>query len=157
MAGGQVVVNDRKMRKLLKQISDRVGNIVDPSNAISSIFGTIVFQDIMDHFNRQSGPNGRWKPWSEIYARDMSRRGKGGNRILQDTGRLRQGVTPGNVRRSSRGLIWYNPVRTRHGFPYAVAHDEGGRKLPQREFMWLSGRALQKITQASLDYIEKGK
>jgi phage gpG-like protein len=67
----------------------------------------------------------------------MARVGKSGNKILQDSGRLRQGLMPNNWRGTDEGLIFYNRV------PYANAHDKGvpKRNLPSRPFMWLSKEA----------------
>ena len=107
----------------------------------------IVFKDIITHFSDQKGPKGKWKKWSDVYSDHMSKIGKGGNKILQDTGRLRQSFVPKNVRKVKSGLVWFNPAQTTDGFPYAFAHDnDGARKtLPRRQFMWLSKKALKEI------------
>jgi hypothetical protein len=83
----------------------------------------------------------------------MDKRGKGGNKILQDTGKLKQNFKPNHYRSSSKGLYWYNDAVTKSGFPYAYAHDEGGDQLPKRDFMWLSDDALEEVGNQTLQFL----
>jgi hypothetical protein len=53
-------------------------------------------------------------------------------------------------------IIWYNEEKTSKGFPYAEAHNEGGGKLPQRQFMWISDRALDDMIDGLLRFWEDG-
>jgi phage gpG-like protein len=106
-----------------------------------------VFQDLIDHFKKEEGPQGKWKPWSKIYREHMQRIGKGGNNILQDTGRLRGGIQATNYQARRDGVSWYNRV------PYAAAHEYGTKRLPKRPFMWLSKAAMKKISDVTLGFI----
>ncbi|NNG10220.1 MAG: hypothetical protein HKM92_08600 [Arenibacter sp.] len=118
--------------------------------------GIYVFKDIEYHFDKQMGPFGRWPAWSPKYKKLMQAKGKGGNKILQDTGNLRQSFTPGNFRVGTGMIVWFNTAE------YSNRHDMGdtggGRSgglvggVPQREFMWLSDRALTKIGDALLTF-----
>lgn len=103
-------------------------------------------KDYAEHFSKSAGPEGRWKPWSDAYREHMKAIGKSGNNILIDTGRLRQSFTPSNARSQKDGVLFYNEAKTKGGFAYAAAHDEGGGKLPQRKFMWLSDKAMDDIS-----------
>ncbi len=110
------------------------------------IVSTVVFRDIIDHFRNEAGPEAPWQEWSSAYRKHMERIGKGGNLILQDTGRLRDSFIPQQMNKiTSDGIVFYNNAVTSGGFPYAFAHNEGGEKLPKREFMWLSNNALSDI------------
>ena len=104
--------------------------------------GPFVFKDIMDHFEKQAGPQSPWPEWSQPYSNRMVRLGKGNNNILQDSGALRQGIEPGNYRLGNGLIVWFNKVE------YAKRHDEGD---PTRSFMWLSDKALGKVGAAVLD------
>lgn len=145
---------DKAAQKFFNDIIKRYKDIEDKDKKIIGILSNVVYRDIIEHFEKESGPNGRWKAWSERYAAFMNRIGKGGNQILQDTGRLRQSFQPTNWRVEGDSILWFNPAKTSRGFPYAKAHDEGGGKLPQREFMWLSARAMGKTEELILKYLE---
>lgn len=139
----------------LRGISKQWDAIAKRQDAYVKTISVFVFQDVMDHFKKERGSTGKWKAWSSIYEKHMASIGKAGNNILQDTGRLRNSFTPGMYRKTTAGLEWYNPAKTKGGFPYAAAHDEGGPKLPKRDFMWLSQSALDKISEATLEFLVK--
>ena len=119
--------------------------------------GAVVYKDVIDHFEFEQGEKGPWKWWSDVYADHMARVGKGGNKILQDSGRLRNNFKPGNFRRQPEGLEWFNDAKTKGGFPYAYAHDEGGPKLPKRDFMWASARLMDNVSRITLAFALRGK
>lgn len=137
MAG--VVLKDKKVQKLLKDLIKNQKDITDRNRAFIGIMSAVILKDILDHFEKQLGPSGSWKPWSNKYRKRMIALGKGGNKILQDTGRMRQGWQPTNIRTTKAGILWYNPVK------YSGFHDSGTRDIPQRQFTWLSSRAIREI------------
>ena len=115
---------------------------------LGGIINVTVFADIMDHFKKEEGPNGRWKEWSEAYQDHLVRIGRIGNLKLQFNGKLRQSFTVKSFKPVSDGILFFNAAKTKKGFAYAEAHDEGGRvpgRPPARPFMWLSKKAVQKI------------
>lgn len=133
---------------------EKLKNVINRPNLFKlsrtkALTNVIVFGDIISHFEKELGPNGRWKPWSPPYTKQMRKKGKGGNKILQDTGFLRQSFAPGGRDAGARigkgTIIWFNKAQTKGGFPYAAHHDEGASdgKDP-RSFMWLSDSALEK-------------
>lgn len=155
MADVRIEFNSKAAQKWLKGLSDKAQNVrMSRKDYVDSI-SSFVFQDYIDHFDKERGPEGEWKPWSAAYTRHMRKIGKGGNRILQDTGRLRQSFVPSNYRTGRGRVEWFNPAKTKGGFPYAAAHNEGGPQLPRREFMWLSDKALKQIEGFTLWYITK--
>lgn len=129
----------------LNELGKRWNNPTDQKEFIA-ICAAVFSQDYADHFKSQAGPGGNWPSWSEAYAKHMQAVGKQGNLILQDSGRLRQSFVPSNIRAQEDGIVFYNPAQTKEGFPYAAAHDEGGPKLPQRKFMWLSDAAMARLS-----------
>lgn len=143
----------KKVEKFLKDLQKRSDQIHKRDNAFVDTISMFVFQDIIAHFEKEQGSRGKWKAWSKVYAEHMEKIGKGGNKILQDTGRLRQSFTPGQWRGRPAGIEWYNPAKTKSGFPYAAAHDQGGGKLPKRDFMWLGKGAMDKIAKATAAFM----
>lgn len=116
------------------------------------------FQDIIEHFRKEEGPAGKWKPRSDStqakYAKIQAglwkpprgaRRGSFSptNKLLQLTGNLRQSVLPTNVEPVGRSSL-----RIFANAPYSAVHDVGGRAIPARPFMWLSDTAQEKMVDA---------
>lgn len=147
---------DRVVRNLLKKTEA----ITKRDKAVVGILSAIVFRDVMEHFDKSEGSKGKWTArngdkWSPSYTKFMNRIGRGGNKVLINNGRLRMNFQPQNVRKVSDGLMWFNNAQTASGFPYAAAHDEGGPKLPKRDFMWLSDKAMESIEDQILRYLEE--
>ncbi len=150
----EIAVNDEDAQKFLKKKIEKVKKIKGSDSKYVKVLSAVVFQDIMDHFKKEEGSEGPWKAWSDVYAKHMAQIGKGGNQILQDTGRLRGSFQPTDTKSSAQGILWFNPAKTSKGFPYAAAHQEGGSKLPQRDFMWLSDLAKENIAEQTLKFLE---
>lgn len=147
-------IDDKKVQKWLKSMEKNWDSIEKKTSPfVDGVLGVFVFQDVISHFEKEQGSGGGWKAWSKIYAEHMAKRGKGGNKILQDSGRLRQSFQAGQWRKKPGAVEWYNPAKTKGGFPYAAAHDEGGPKLPKRDFMWLSNTAMKKIAEACAKFM----
>jgi len=146
-----VVFNDRKVKKMMADILKSEKEIGQRSRQYAGVLSARVLSDIFDHFKKEQGPNGSWKAWSPQYTQYMSAIGKGGNKILQDTGRLRSGWQPTNYTATREGFFWFNPVR------YSRAHDQGSREenLPARPFAWLSKDAMKKIADDTLQFMIK--
>ena len=154
MAEISVFADMKLAEKFLERLKSKAKDIEDASQKTQRILSPIVFKNVIEHFQGEEGPSGPWDEWSGVYAAHMERMGKGGNKILQDSGKLRQSFRPQNVRRVSQGLLWFNPAKTSTGFPYAYAHDEGGPKLPARPFMWLSKTGLENIAIAITKWLD---
>lgn len=149
--------DDKEVRDFLNQIDSKLKNIQGGKKEYTGLLSAIIYEDITRHFEEEKGSGGPWKQWSKSYREKMEADGKGGNKILQDNGRLRQNFKPSKVRRTSQGFLWFNDAQTNSGFPYAAAHDTGGKKLPKRDFMWASDTAMEKISVQTLSFlIEKG-
>jgi phage gpG-like protein len=146
--------------KWLEGMHARMRRATEPGQTGREFVGllsAVVYRDVLEHFEDEQGPKGSWDDWSDVYADHLAAIGRGGNKMLQFTGRLRNSFKPGNVRADQTGFAWYNDAATGDGFPYAFAHNEGGPKLPKREFMWLSGDATARLAQITLAYVTEGK
>jgi len=142
--------------KFLKTIQKKSKDVETGQKKYAVLVGARVFADLIDHFEQERGPKRKWEPWSFLYTLAQERAGKGGNKILQDNGRLRNAFKPTNFFRSKKGMVFFNDAKTKSGFPYAKAHDEGGEILDQRQFMWLSKKAQKKILGDTLRFILRG-
>lgn len=143
MAEEYAVLDDARAQRFLKEIDSKVTEVAEKRREVVGLLGAVIFRDVMDHFAKESGPQGAWKAWSKAYKAHMTAVGKGGNRLLQDTGRLRGSFQPGNYRVQNDGVLWFNPARTSSGFPYAAHHDETAKTT--RPFMWISDPALDEL------------
>lgn len=171
-----VEFKDERIRKYLKLLNKNFFSIEKKQKAYAGAISSFIFSDIEDHFQKEMGPDGKWKDWSPTYkdimagkyhiravkgttrffripGRDPELKQVSGN-ILQNTRRMFNHFQPSHWRKVSDGFIWYNNAKTKSGFPYAYAHNEGGPKLPQRRFMWLSDSALDKISRVTLRFLE---
>jgi phage gpG-like protein len=153
----EVVFHSEELQEFLSGLSKRVKDVESKKKEFLGVLGSEIFRDIMNHFSDQRGEKRPWKIWSDVYAEHMRRIGKGSNKILQDSGHLRGSVKPMQFRVMEDAVVWFNNAQTKSGFPYAAAHDKGGEKLPQRDFMWLSNSAMDRIETLTLDYVLKGK
>lgn len=153
----EAVLEDSDIKEFIKNLDKNLKTVENGKQEYIGLLSAIVFKDLIKHFENESSPEGKWKPWSKIYKEHMEVRGKGGNKILQDTGRLRQSFKPTKWRKVSNGILWFNNAKTSKGFPYAFAHNEGGKRLPKREFMWLSNSSINEISEKTLAFmLEKG-
>jgi len=149
-------LKDEEVKEWLKKLSNKIKKISDANlPKLAAKFGTVIFADIIRHFQDQSGPSGKWESWSDLYKKRQEKLGKNeGTNILKFSGKLRNSFSPQKYKRSGDSLLWYNPATTKKGFPYAYAHDnddEPRRQLPQRKFMWISRSAFDKLAMITLE------
>lgn len=205
----------KEWQKILNRLNRKFEDI-KKRKEFGGIISSVVFQDIMDHFDKEQGPDGKWQDWSSSYAKHMAKIGRSGNKILQFDGNLRQKFTPQSWRAKPDGILFFNNAKTKAktvddnksnidlqkmkraeskknirkglkkyvggkaaefiskraakvmvkvekkkstkkggGFPYAKAHDEGSKNLPQRRFMWLSNKAIDSIVRQTLKWMKE--
>lgn len=144
-------------RDLLKTIQSKGRNI---AGILKAVFGTIGFRNLIEHFNKEEGPDGKWKarsPGTQLqYALIEAGKRKPprgtpaaaynpSNKILQLTGALRGSILPSNVENITQSsiLIFSNSK-------YGGKHDRGEDKMPKRTFMWFSQETLDRMAAASV-------
>lgn len=152
----EVEFQDKNLKAMLTDLSRKMDDIKHRRQGIIGLMSAIVYKDIIEHFSKEEGSSGEWKEWSQLYGEAQARRGRAGNKILQDSGRLRQTFKPTTYRVSNEGVTWYNNAKTKDGAPYAYYHDEGVGQ-PKRDFMWLSNKALSKLESEVLQYLMEDK
>ena len=112
----EVTIDDKELRAHLAGIVKRKDQITARDKAIVGILSSVVFKDIMEHFDREEGPEGGWPGWSPSYTKFMDSIGRGNNKLLQFTGRLRGSFQPTNVRTSSEGVLGSTMPRLKAAF-----------------------------------------
>jgi len=152
VADAKIEFTDRSFTKLINKVQKKIK--LDKKQ-VKALFSAIVIKDVLNHFEKEESPSGKWRVWSDTYKDQLSRRSRPPENILADTGKLRNGLKPGNVQKKGNNFVWFNNAKTKSGFPYASAHDVGGRKLPQREFMWLSKKALENFGKSMIRFLRK--
>lgn len=155
--GVELNFDSKRVSDFFAGLDKRIKDIEKGDKEYGLAIGAHVQKDVFAHFENEEGPDGRWKEWSDIYTEHMLRIGKAGNNLLQDSGRMRNTLKPGNFRRANEGLEWFNNAKTKAGFPYAYAHDEGGPKLPKRQFMWASSKLMDDVARITLAFALRGK
>jgi phage gpG-like protein len=149
-ANETVILDDREFQKWVQKVLKRLENPTDVKKFVGMV-GTFVFKDVMKHFDDEKGPTSKWDDWSESYKTYLRSIGRISNRKLQFSGRMKNSFTPEKYRKNQHSLTWYNNAKTKGGYPYAWGHNYGDGQLPQREFMWLSNDALEKIITTAWD------
>ena len=147
---------DKGFKKKLTTIRRSFKSINEKDDTFVRILWVHVFKDIMDHFEKESGPDGKWVPLSAV---TLANRRGGGGMILQDTGNMRQSFKPFPHKTRGDALVFFNFAN------YSKIHDEGGKTTfgkrtvdtPQRKFMWISQEAMDNIAKSSIKYLETGK
>jgi phage gpG-like protein len=157
MAEATLEFDSAAVRAFFERIHKNVKDIEQRDKVFVTSLSAIVYRDVISHFEEQRGSKGKWKKWSAVYEERMRRIGRSNNKILQFDGSLRQAFRPTNWRSRREGIEWFNPAKTKKGFPYALAHDEGGPKLPKRDFMWLSQSAFERIAEITASYMISGR
>jgi phage gpG-like protein len=177
MAEIEFKYDDKAIRDFLEGLAKKKDAILKRETAYVNVISAEVYREVIRHFEQEEGSRGPWKNWAKSYSDAID--GKiafrkfngvtvplGPEQIkamgikpprprgmkLQDSGALRQSFRAGNWRNKSDGIEWYNPAKTKSGFPYAAAHDIGGEKLPKRDFMWLSDKSMDKISELTLNF-----
>ncbi len=148
----EVTFDDLEARTWIQKMISEARNVNQVEEIVGAI-SAIVYRDVIDHFKTESEPNGPWQPWSDVYAKHMTRIKRQNNKILQFSGKLRQNFSPGDRRTNEQGIEWFNNAKTKSGYPYAWGHNYGDKKLPQRQFMWLSQEAMDTIADIVLNKI----
>lgn len=125
MAASSFRLDTRKAEKLINRI---ITNMARPGSTLDKI-GMIGQRDVINHFKDERGPFGAWPSL-------QSDRKRGGSKILQDTGTLR---VRNRYRVEGKNVVLYNDT------VYAGVHNYGSPKknIPQRKFLWISGKGMR--------------
>ncbi len=108
-----------------------------------------VHREVIGHFRDETGPDGPWKPWAAS-TKAARKRGRGGNKILQDEGTLMGSIV---FTASERSAL----IKT--VLDYAATHQEGDREknIPARPFMFLPRDKVRRIRKAYSRFIRTGR
>lgn len=144
---------DKEVQEFFRNMKARLSNIENGQAKFVGLISSVVYRDVIGHFQEERGSQGPWEKWSPSYQTYMENINRAGNQILQFSGKLRQNFKPTNNRITSEGFLWFNDAQTKTEFPYAALHDEGGPNHPKRDFMWLSDKAAEDISKITLQFL----
>lgn len=115
-----------KSRDVEAVIARLQGKLADPSELMKFI-ATEMFSATESNFQRQSGPDGNWKPLALSTIRGRAKRGRDATPILQD------GTSKHSLGLARSLQMSYTPTSARVGVPpnpYAAIHQFGGKAGP---------------------------
>jgi hypothetical protein len=152
-------LESREFQKALNDLSKQINKVKGGADAYVKKVAPHAHKNVDKHFKDEMGPDKKWDDWSTSYAAFLKRIGRDGNQILVFDGSLRQKTVPaiGIKGRPGEIPILVNPAKTKSGFPYAFAHNEGGSQLPKREFMWVDDATMDKMARSTLEFVLQGK
>lgn len=153
MANYTTLEFEDEVSDFLKEMKSKLSEVKNGQKRYIGLLSSIVFRDVISHFKDEQGESGPWQQWSYSYRKQMNSKGRGSNKILQYNGRLRNSFQPTNVENTNKGIMWFNNAKTKSNYPYAWGHDTGDGKLPKRDFMWLSEKALEDISNQTLAFL----
>lgn len=138
------------LEKVLSRIQTVASRVKDTAPLMARL-ATLGFKDVIDHFSKEQGPEGKWAPLKPSTIARRRKKG-GGAKILQDTGRLRGSIMPQVTSPTRAEIVSTNVV-------YAPYHQFGvpGRNLPARPFLWLSRQSIDAMQRVAANYLFRGK
>ena len=139
----QLKIEDSRWKGFISGLSKGLGDV---NTLFKKAFLIVWPRESADHFDQELGFDGPWAQWSPSYAQFMERIGKGGNKLLQDTGRLRTQTVQNPILTSLP-----NGLKVESETPYSGFLDEGTSKMPARPFMWLGDESQDRLAKILVD------
>ena len=131
-----------KADKAIKRFRETLKRAENPKT-VMDVLSVESWKHVIDHFSAEEGKKGRWKEWSPQYAKYRK-----GTKILQDTGTLRSSIRFRSIRDEAH-------VYTKQS--YARVHQDGGKNMPKRDFLWMSKPMIKRLSKIFIHYISRGK
>jgi len=156
MNDSKVILSDREWKEFFRKIK---GNLSEPFRLLKVAANTYGFADIINHFKQETGERGAWAKRKKSTQRSYASKGKKdrryspSNKLLQLTGQLRNSLLPGEgkiTKKGHFGALMFSTSRV------GIYHQKGTSKMKKRDFMWLSGRATQRMSDLILSLAMRG-
>ena len=137
----QIIFNDENAKQLLKAIEQR---LINPAYEVQHT-AIAIEAEIEDHFNKEMGPAGRWRPRKDP---------RGTWKILSKSRALRRGLKA--VTSIKPNGISVEVVPSQETAKYAYVHNNGLRirnrsgrftAMPKRQYVWVSARVKKEIAE----------
>lgn len=143
----ELKANIKGLNQLLLNLDGMARRTTDFRPLLSRL-AILGFKDVQEHFRLESGPDGRWHPLKEstIRRRRSGPNPSRGYKILQDTGALRNALTPGSGERIFEGTSKITLTLDTNRIKYAGTHEFGRGSIPARPFMWLSSEMRERMS-----------
>ena len=125
-------VSMRKLEKDLKRL------VPEAQKKFFKLAAVAIYKDVIGHFEKERGPDGKWKrfKWPDGKIRNTRPTKRGGNKMLQDTGRLKGSIVP---------FVESGAAGARTNLEYAGFHNDGTSKIPKREFAYVDDATMTKL------------
>jgi len=135
-----------------KKTNAMFGDMIKRMNNPQKIMGQVALKawsDVQDHFKKEEGPGGKWKSLrpATVAARRKGKKKSRGNKILQDTGNLRNRILFRNNGKDAEVVT---------SVIYAATHNYGRDNIPKRTFLFLSKEAIKSIMTTLQRFIRTG-
>ena len=138
-------VSTQNLNRVQKRFQKMQKRSQNPKSQMD-IIGAKAFKEVIENFNKEKNEDGtKWKKWKHKGKRVRVRPTKrGGTKLLQDTGRLRQANRWASSKVQAKV---FNKVK------YAPYHDKGEGDM-KRQFMWIPQKRVTEFSRLLLNYIK---
>ena len=135
----QIEFNDEAAKQYLKAIQD---HLINPAYEVQQT-AIAIESEIEDHFNKEMGPSGRWRP---------RKKPTGDWKILSKSRALRRGLKPVTTIKPTG--ISIEVIPSAETAKYAYVHNNGLRirnrsgrftAMPKRQYVWVSSKLKKEI------------
>lgn len=157
-----VIIDDRDVLAGIRELEKR-GQDLRP---VFREIRPLIRRDIVEHFQRRSGPSGGWPKWSRSYVEKrlggagvLSKRHKRrGRRVLTKRGRKRFGNMLGALKSAWKFRLGRQILEATNIVPWAGVHQFGGMagrgaSIPARPFAYVSPETVAEATKRIRDYV----
>lgn len=145
---------------LNKKIGNLIERLANPKEAFRKV-GLFLRSKILDHFDRQQGHTGKWKPLSPATIKSRKKSGKGAKALVNE-GNLINSLQGGG---NSIFEIENTSVKVGTTIPYAKYHQHprfpdaptnslnANKKVPKRDFIYVSTKEKEQLKEIIKRYL----
>ena len=127
--------------------------------ALQGYVNAVTFQMFRGRRPDTSGVRGvKWPKLKEstIFAkRALRKRGKAieSDRPLVRTGKLRDSLKV--LSQAEKGFVYGTKAKSNKGYPYPSVHNKGGKRVPQRKWLFFNNIDFEQMTKMTVDYLKE--
>jgi len=178
MAGISIKYDAKKAIELVNKATGRL----DKTNTIMDVIATMAWRNVIKHFRDEEGKGG--KPWAPLKNNPRvfwppgktEPRTRGGTKVLQDTGLLRNSLMP-RVKKNEAHVFTKVKYAATHQFGKRIpARTSSGKKMkfviggkkiftdkakgfkmPKRDFLWLEPKKINEMARKFISWVVTGR
>lgn len=136
------------------QLTGKTVDRMSKNNTIMDVIAIMAWKGVLDNFKNEEGKKRPWPKWSKKLPNGTRKfystrpYGRGGSKLLQDTGLLRNSIRP--ISKNNEAHVY---TRTK----YAGAHQFGTKNIPKRDFMWIAQKKINEMSRKFINWIVTGR